>query len=75
MLALFSAWKYKSLAISFIAGTFIFGIVANYFYPHLEKDFFVALFLFGGSSLMLSVILSLEGSLPAHEVAAKKNHT
>jgi hypothetical protein len=75
MPALFAAWKYKSLAIFSVIGTVIFGLVASYFYPHLDNDFFAALFLFGGSSLILSVVLSFEDSLPSQEVTAEKNHS
>jgi hypothetical protein len=60
MSALFAAWKYKSLAVFSVTGTFIFGVWANYFFPYLNNDFFVALFLFGSSSLILSVVLSFE---------------
>ncbi len=73
MSALFAAWKYKSLAIFSLISTFIVGLLANYFNPHLDDNFFVALFLFGGSSLILSVVLSLEA--PSQEaVPTKKNH-
>jgi hypothetical protein len=74
MPALFASWKYKPLAFFFVSGTFIFGAGANYLYPNLESDFFVSLFLFGVSALILSVVLSLEQSPPPEKVPGKENH-
>ncbi len=73
MLTLFAAWKYKFLAIGSVVSTFFLGVLANYFFPTLENDFFVALFWFAGSSLILSVVLSLEESLPSEEVSGKED--
>jgi hypothetical protein len=74
MYDLFGSWKYKFLMIFSIVGTFIFGAGANYFFPNLENDFFVLLFWFGGSSLILSIVLSLGESHPPEEVPGEENH-
>jgi hypothetical protein len=74
MPALFAAWKYKSLAIFSVTIIFVFGVLADYFFPNLENDFFVALLLFCASSLILSVVLSLEEPLLSEEIPANNNH-
>jgi hypothetical protein len=74
MTALFAAWKYKSLAAFSVTGTFMFGVWANYFLPYVNNDFFVALFLFGGSSIILSVVLSFDESLLSDEAKVENSH-
>jgi hypothetical protein len=69
MAALFAAWKYKSQAIFSVTIAFVFGALANYFFPNLENNFFVALLLFCASSLVLSVALSLEELFPSEEAS------